>query len=196
MFQKLAVIKRKLLQKSLWCTSFYKIVVLRCTADSFIKNEIYIRPFWKCTWNSEVFAGKPPWSMLLFSKVSGLEYIPTISSKTNSAIDICRHWFYHKALFKISESFLRTIFAIPFLTELKACAFTKGFVFNENDAFRTYSIYLTNFNSKEDLNFLKLQHALLQLSLTKRSTLFKQTLFTSYLRQATTTIKKNMERNF
>ena len=41
-------------------------------------NRAHVRPFCRTAENSNVFTKKPPWRMLLFSKVEGLEFILAI----------------------------------------------------------------------------------------------------------------------
>lgn len=51
-----------------------------CSAQSAIlaKNGANVKPFCRSAENSNTFTGKHPWQMLLFSKVSSLEFIIVI----------------------------------------------------------------------------------------------------------------------
>ena len=54
---------------------------------------------------------------LFFTKDASLEFIPAISLKRDSNAEAFPHGFFTVTLFKVSENFLRDIFAKHFLTK-------------------------------------------------------------------------------
>ena len=80
MFQKITALKRMFLEKSLWYTSIL-IKLLSCSAQpaTLPKNGVTVRSFSQKALKTLIYLQKkPPWRMLLFSQVVGLEFIPTI----------------------------------------------------------------------------------------------------------------------
>ena len=69
-----------------------------------------------------------------FSKDASLELIPAISLKRNASAEVFPSGFFRVTLLKLSENFLRGIFAKYFLTKSKAigCEFNGNNVFDKN----------------------------------------------------------------
>ena len=84
------------------------------------KNVAHVRPSCRSPESSDVFTGKYLWRRLFFTKDASLEFIPAISLKRDSNTEVFQYEFFTVTLFKLSENFLRHIFAKHFLTKSQA----------------------------------------------------------------------------
>ena len=84
------------------------------------KNGAYVTPSCRSAESSNIFKSKCLWWRLFFIKDANLEFIPVISLKTDSNIEVFAYGFFMVTLFKLSGDFLGDIFAKHFLTKLQA----------------------------------------------------------------------------
>ena len=81
------------------------------------KKRARVRTFRRSTESSNIFTGKCLRWWLFFTKDASLEFIPAISLKRDSNAEVFLYGFFTVTLFKLSEDFLRGIFAKHFLTK-------------------------------------------------------------------------------
>ena len=94
---------------------FNKIGGLWCTASNFTENGVHVTTFWRSVVNSDVWARKPSWWKLLFSKVDGLESFPLILLKPGSIEEISRHGLCKIPLYGIFFPFFTSKVIDPYL---------------------------------------------------------------------------------
>ena len=118
MYRKLAVLKNNILRNCLWWTSFL-IKLQPCSTQPSVLWT-HVRPSCRSPESSNIFTGKCLWWKLFFTKDASLEFIPAISLKRESNTEVFSYRFFTITLFKLSENFLRDIFAKHFLTKSQA----------------------------------------------------------------------------
>ena len=88
------------------------------------KSGAHVRPSCRSAESSNIFTGKCLWWRLFFTKDASLEFIPAISLKRDSNAEVFLYGFFTITPFKLSENFLRDIFAKHFLTKSQASNLT------------------------------------------------------------------------
>ena len=122
MYRKLAVLKNNVLRKkSMVDQLLNKVATLQYTAFSFMKKiGTHVKPSHRSAESSNTFTGKCLWWRPFFTKDTSLQFIPAISLKRDSNAEVFSCGFFTVTLFKLSENFLRDIFAKHFLTKSQA----------------------------------------------------------------------------